>query len=407
MNANPPHQSVTEARSRPDCLSYHGPAFLSYGFRPFFLGAAVFNALAIPAWVAIFAGVSDWGFLYAPRDWHVHEMLFGFLPAVMTGFLLTAIPNWTSRGHLTGVPLLLLFVLWLAGRLLVAVPWPTPLFVAIVDSSFLIAVVAVIWRELVAAGSWTQTPIAALISLYAGANILFHVGALYSGATDLPERMALVLIMLLLTVIAGRITPNFTREFLGQGDMTVRSAFISYVDGLSIMLVVVAAVAWIVHPDGSVAGAAFVVAGLVNLVRLWRWRGWRTWREPLVLILHVGYGWLALSFLAVGAAILGMGLQMANALHVLTTGAVGTMTLAVMTRATLGHTGRPRHAGPATILIYMFVNVGAISRAVVPNIDAPAMLTHLLLGMAAIGWSGAYGMFAVIYGRFLVCPSQE
>jgi len=215
-----------------------------------------------------------------------------------------------------------------------------------------------VWRELAAAGSWTQTPIAALISLYAGTNILFHVGALHRGATDLPERMALVLIMLLLTIIGGRITPNFTREFLGQGDMVVRSAFFSYLDGLSIMLVVVAAVAWIVHPDGSVTGAAFVVAGLVNLVRLWRWRGWSTWREPLVLILHVGYGWLVLSFLAVGAAMLGMGLHMANALHVLTTGAVGTMTLAVMTRATLGHTGRPRHAGPTTTLIYVLVNVG-------------------------------------------------
>jgi uncharacterized protein involved in response to NO len=316
MNANPPRRSVAETRSGAEDLSYHGPAFLSYGFRPFFLGAAVFSALAIPAWVAIFAGVSGWGFLYAPRDWHVHEMLFGFLPAVMTGFLLTAIPNWTSRGHLTGIPLLSLFVLWLAGRLLVAVPWPTPLFVAIVDSSFLIALAAVIWRELAAAGSWTQAPIGALIALYAGANILFHIGALHGGPTDLPERMALALIMLLLTVIGGRVTPSFTREFLGQGDMTVRSAFFSYVDGLSIMLVMLAAVAWIVHPDGSVPGVAFVVAGLVNLVRLWRWRGWSTWREPLVLILHVGYGWLVLSFLAVGAAILEMGLQMANALHV-------------------------------------------------------------------------------------------
>jgi uncharacterized protein involved in response to NO len=407
MNANAPHDSGVETRGGADLPSYHGPAFLSYGFRPFFLGAAVFGALAIPAWVAIFAGVTDVGFLHAPRDWHVHEMLFGFLPAVMAGFLLTAIPNWTSRAQFAGIPLLSLFAVWLTGRLLVAVQWPTSLVVAIVDSSFLIALAAVVWRELAAAGSWKQAPIAALISVYAGANILFHVRALHGGATDLPERMALSLIMLLLTVIGGRITPNFTREFLGQEDMTDRTGFFSHLDGLSIMLVVLAAFAWIVHPEGILAGMAFVVAGLVNLVRLWRWRGWSTWREPLVMILHVGYGWLVFSFLAVGAAILELGLQMANTLHVLTTGAVGTMTLAVMTRATLGHTGRSRHAGPTTIFIYMLVNVGALFRIFVPTTDAPAMLTHLMLTMATIGWSGAYGVFALFYGRFLVSPSAE
>ena len=130
------------------------------------------------------------------------------------------------------------------------------------------------------------------------------------------------------------------------------------------------------------------------------------WREPLVFILTVGYGWVALSLLALGGAILGV-LPAANAVHVLTTGAVGTMTLAVMTRASLGHTGRARHAGPMTVVMYVLVNLGAVLRVVAPASDAPTALTNLLLGMAAFGWSGAYLLFALIYGPILVRPSLE
>jgi uncharacterized protein involved in response to NO len=135
--------------------------------------------------------------------------------------------------------------------------------------------------------------------------------------------------------------------------------------------------------------------------------GWLAWHEPLVWILNMGYGWLVLSLLALGGAILGMGLPTANAVHVLSSGAVGTMTLAVMTRASLGHTGRVRHAGPMTVLIYLLVNLGAILRVFVPSPDAPTAVTHLILGLAAAGWSGAYILFALTYGPFLVRPSLE
>jgi uncharacterized protein involved in response to NO len=164
--------------------------------------------------------------------------------------------------------------------------------------------------------------------------------------------------------------------------------------------------AWIVQPEGQTAGALFVGAGVANLIRVARWRGWMAWREPLVFILHVGYGWVALSLLALGGAILGV-LPAANAVHVLTTGAVGTMTLAVMTRASLGHSGRARHAGPMTVVMYVLVNLGAVVRVVAPASDAPTALTNLLLGMAAFGWSGAYLLFALIYGPILVRPSLE
>jgi uncharacterized protein involved in response to NO len=151
-------------------------------------------------------------------------------------------------------------------------------------------------------------------------------------------------------------------------------------------------------------GWTFVAAGLINLGRLLRWRGWMIWREPLVLILHVGYGWLVMSLLALGGTILGLGIDTANAVHVLTTGAVGVMTLAVMTRASLGHTGRPLHAGSLTVVIYALVTLGAILRVFVPSADFPA---HIMLGMAAIAWSGAYLLFAVVYGPLLIRPSID
>ena len=383
-------------------------AFLSYGFRPFFLGAALFAGVAVPAWVLIVTGVSGSNFLYAPREWHVHEMLFGFLPAVITGFLLTAIPNWTGRAPLKGIPLLSLWLLWLAGRLLLAWPWFGPLAAAIVDGMFLVVLTAFVWREIAVGGTRSQAPIGVVISLYACANILFHVMALHGATADLPARMALGLIMLLLTMIGGRVTPNFTREFLAQERIDpARVAPFSRVDGLSIVLVVAAAIAWIVQPESVVAGGALVAAGLINLFRLTRWSGWLAWREPLVWILSVGYGWLVLSLLALGGVILGIGLPTGNAVHVLSSGAVGTMTLAVMTRASLGHTGRTRHAGPVTVLIYMLANLGAILRVFAPSPDAPTAVTTLILGLAAAGWSGAYVLFALTYGPYLVRPSLD
>jgi uncharacterized protein involved in response to NO len=383
---------------------YQRSAFFSYGFRPFFLGAAVFAGVAIPAWILILAGAGESELLHPARDWHVHEMVFGFLPAVITGFLLTAIPNWTDRAPIRGHELMLLFTLWLAGRLLIAIPRLTPLVSAAVDAAFLVAVAGFVWREIAAGKSWSHAPMGALISLYAGANVLFHVLALSGAATDLPERMALALVMVLLALIGGRVTPNFTGEFLSEHGRTEQPASFSRYDGLSVVLVGCAAVAWIVQPHAMATGWMFATAGLVNVGRLSRWHGWVTWREPLVLILHLGYGWLALSLLALGCSILGIGLPKEDAVHALTTGAVGVMTLAVMTRASLGHTGRPRHAGPLTVFIYMLVNLGALLRAVGPTTSLP---TNIVLGLAAVGWSGAYLLFAVVYGPFLLRPSLD
>jgi len=384
--------------------SYRGPAFFSYGFRPFFLGAALFASVAVPLWILLLAEVGHSNFLYPARDWHVHEMVFGFLPAVITGFMLTAIPNWTDRPPIRGYELMLLFALWLAGRVLIAIPWFTPLVSAIVDGGFLVAVAGLVWREIIASKSWDRAPMGVLVSLLAGANILFHVLSLSGAETDRPERMALAMVMMLLALIGGRLIPNFTSELLANSGKVERPASFSRYDGLSIALVGFAVLSWIVQPFSMVTGWLFALAGLANLGRLVRWYGWAIWREPLVLILHFGYGWFALSLLILGGSILGIGLPKEDAVHAFTSGAVGAMTLAVMTRASLGHTGRPRHAGPLTVLIYMLVNLGAVLRVFGPMTDLPAIV---VLAVAAGSWSGAYLLFALVYGPFILRPSLD
>ena len=386
-----------------DDTRYHGPAFFSYGFRPFFLSAALFAGAAIPTWLLILTGITDIDVHYAPREWHIHEMVFGFLPCVITGFLLTAIPNWTDRSPLKGLPLMTLFSIWLMGRLAMAIPGIPPLIAAVLDGAFLVVVAGVVWREIALGSAWNRLPMGIVISLYAGANIFFHTLILNDTEIEIPVRMALALVMLLLALIGGRITPSFTEDFFAQEEIRKEPAPFSVFDGVSIALVAISAIAWTVQPQSVGTGYAFVIAGLINLLRLRRWQGQSTWREPLVLILHIGYGWLAMSLLILGGAILGIGLSSEDAVHALTTGAVGVMTLAVMTRASLGHTGREKHAGSMTVLIYFLVNIGAILRVFGPSL----YLSDIMLALSAICWSGAYILFAVVYSPILLGPNID
>lgn len=402
-----PAVAQTGRDDEPTFPPYAGPAFLSYGFRPFFLGAALYGGLAILTWVILFAGGVHIEFLYLPREWHVHEMLFGFIPALIAGFLLTAMPNWTDRIPLRGRPLLCLFIVWLAGRLLVSAPFLGAPIAAVVDGAFLVLLAVYVWREIAAAGVWDRAPIGILVSLYAVTNILFHLSALRGVPTDFPERLALSVMTLMLIVIGGRLTPTFTREFLAARNMPRLPEIFSPVDAVTIVLVLTAAIAWIAQPESVWAGTMLFVAGVASVARLLRWEGWRTWKDPLVLILHVGYGWVGLFLIALGLAILGIGFSPENSVHVLTTGAMGAMTLAVMTRASLGHTGRPRHADRLTVTIYLLVNVGALLRIFSPNSELPTTLTYTILGLSALCWSGAYALFALHYGRYLVRPSLD
>lgn len=379
-------------------------AVFSYGFRPFFLGAACFAGLAVPAWIVMLSlGIGSTA-LAAPREWHVHEMLFGFLPAVITGFVLTAVPNWTDRPAIQGRELARLFGLWLAGRVLLAWPLVPPVFAAVVDTAYLLVLAGILWREIAGGKSWNHAPIGVLLSCYAVTNMLFHVFALNGTATDLPERLALGLDMTLLAFIGGRVTLNFTREFLVQARRPEKPARFTHLDLAAIGMVAVASTIWAMFSQGAVAGWFLIFAGLLNLIRVSRWYGWFAWREPLVFVLHWGYAWLVLALILLGCAALGVGLPKEDAVHALTTGAVGVMTLGIMTRASLGHTGRQRHADPATVAMYILVTCGAILRVFGAGIGLP---TGFVLGAAAFCWSGAYLLFAMVYGPYLLRPSLE
>lgn len=381
---------------------YRGPALFSFGFRPFFLFAAIWATLVVPIWTLAFMGLLPAPF--AERDWHVHEMLFGYLAAVIAGFLLTAVPNWTGRLPVVGARLILLFALWLTGRIAMLFAGQLGVWAAVVDSLFLVALALVIWREVLAGRNVRNLPVCVLVTLLAGANIAFHMRLPAPDAVWIGERIALAVAALLIALIGGRIVPSFTRNWMAKRAMKPEPAPQDRFDIAVLALTGVALLMWLVAPLTLTTGVMLLAAGATLLLRLARWRGWRTGAQPLVGILHVGYLWLA-----VGVALLGLSalapehIPPTAGIHALAAGAIGVMTLAVMTRATRGHTGRELTAPWGTQLIYLLVNLGAVSR--VGGALSPSLQT-LLLATSAVLWSLAFALFAMIYAPLLAGPRR-
>jgi uncharacterized protein involved in response to NO len=373
--------------------AYSGPALFSFGFRPFFLFGAVWSALVVPLWLSSFMHGEPAAFT---RDWHIHEMLFGFLAAVMAGFLTTAVPNWTGRMPVIGAPLGGLVALWVLGRL--AMLFPSPISSAI-DSLFLIAFAAVIWREVVAGRNWRNLPVCLLVSLFAIANVGFHLSR--AGSLAAGERIGLAAAAMLIAFIGGRITPSFTRTWLKARGAASLPAAAGRLDQAALIATGTAVALWAAVPEQPLAGVALLLAGIVSFARLARWRGASTLREPLVAVLHLGYGWLSLALMLLGASVLSPAVPRTAGVHALTAGAIGVMTLAVMTRATRGHTGRPLVADRATQAIYLTINLAAVSRVAAPFLPAWQIA---LLTTSAVLWSLAFGGFAAVYGRMLAAP---
>jgi uncharacterized protein involved in response to NO len=372
--------------------SYDGAPLFAMGFRPFFLFGAIFAASALPLWILGFHG-------WIPgvtRDWHVHEMLFGYLGAIIAGFLLTAVPNWTGRLPVSGTPLVMLVALWLAGRAAMLLAAKSPI-TPLIDGAFLCALALIIAREVIAGRNVRNLPVCALILLLAAANSLTHLGPEVSLQG---ERFALAIIAMLVALIGGRITPSFTRNWMAKQAMTPEPASPGRFDIVVLALTGAGLISWVAVPTAPPGGALLVIAGVLNLARLARWKGWRTTAEPLVAILHVGYGWLSIALLLLGVSSLAPMLAPGTAgVHALTAGAFGVMTLAVMTRATRGHTGQPLTADKATQAIYGLVNLGAVLRVASPFF--PQHYVILLIASAAL-WSMAFAAFAIVYGPLLL-----
>ena len=374
---------------------YAGPVFLKEGFRPLFLAAALWAALAAPLWVGVWVGLVAYGGTLDPLHWHIHEMMFGFVAAALGGFLLTAIPNWTGRLPVRGGSLAVLAALWLIGR--VAMWYGEALGVwatAAADLAYLTALCLCVAVEIAAGRNWRNLPVLAGVSLLLLANVLFHAGA--AGLADTGEaavRLSIAVMTVMIALIGGRIVPSFTHNWFARHDGPAIAAPMQPFDIVTLLGTVAALAVWVFLGAGGVTGACLIVAGVLNLARLARWKGWRTAGEPLVTILHVGYFWLGAGLFLMGLSMLGTGLRESAALHVLTIGAMGTTILAVMTRAVLGHTGRALTAGPATRLIYALVTFAVLFRV------AFALQESIeLVWLSAGCWSAGFGLFAVVYG---------
>jgi uncharacterized protein involved in response to NO len=383
--------------------AWTGGAFLSHGFRPFFLGGAIWAAAAMALWLGMLTGRLALPTRMGPVDWHVHALVFGFLPAVVAGFLLTAIPNWTGRLPVVGRGLLALFGLWCAGRAasLAAGLLPAGLAEAI-DLAFLLAVAAVAAREIVVGRNWRNLVVLAAVALLWIGNLLFHLEAARgAAAAGVGARLGIAAGVFLVLLIGGRIVPSFTRNWLARQAPGRLPAPFDRFDAVALAIAATALALWVAAPGAPATAAACLIAGAAHIARLARWAGWRTGREPLVTILHAGYAFGPIGFLAVGAAVLLPGLLgTSSALHAWTAGLVGVMTLAVMTRASLGHSGRALTAGPGTTAIYACAVLAAVARVADGLAGAPAVLLHL----SAVLWIIAFGGFAVLYWPVLTRP---
>ncbi|MFP7570097.1 NnrS family protein [Marivita sp. S2033] len=384
--------------------AWRGPAILTYGFRPFFFGSAVWATISMALWIPMLSGALTLPTAFDAVSWHAHEFLFGYLAAVIAGFLLTAVPNWTGRLPIVGWPLGGLFLLWVAGRVVVAgsagLP---PLLVALVDMAFALVLGAVLAREIIAGKNWRNLIVLAMLVVFTLGNAVFHWEAAQGGyaAQGVGLRIGVGAGVMMIAVIGGRIVPSFTRNWLvKRNSARLPTPPMQKFDKAALLLLLVALLLWVVVPAHPITGAALVAAGVVHSVRLGRWAGHLTFAEPLVTVLHVGYAFVPLGALIIGVDILWVGTTgAAAAQHLWMAGAFGLMTLAVMTRATLGHTGQALTAKPGTILIYSAMLVAVAARVFAGVWPALASEWHIVAGLA---WMLAFGGFAVVYGALLL-----
>jgi len=379
--------------------SYDGPTLFANGFRPFFLLGSIYAGLAILVWLPAFYGEITLTSAFAPRDWHVHEMLYGYLPAVITGFLFTAIPNWTGRLPIRGAPLMVLVTVWISGRLAVTFSAETGwLSAMLIDTGFLLLVALAAAREIIAGRNWRNLAVVLLVLLLFTGNLGFHLEAHFGGAADISIRAGIAVVVMLITLIGGRIIPSFTRNWLVRENPGRLPAPFGRFDIIVLAIGALALVAWIVRPDRPFSGVALALAGLMHLLRLGRWAGERTARERLLLILHVAYFFVPLGFLLNAAAAFAL-VPASAGIHAWMAGAAGTMTLAVMSRATLGHSGQQLTASYPTQAIYAAIVVAALARVCAAVEPAHS---ELLLHVAAFAWAAAFIGFAVAFAPLLV-----
>lgn len=381
-----------------------GLVILAHGFRPFFLLAGLLAAFWVPLWLLVRSGGIEAAMPHGPLAWHGHEMVFGFTVAVLAGFLLTAASNWTGRITAEGRLLGTLVGLWIAARILLLFgDGLGGMLAALVDVAFLPCLALVLLRPIIATGNRRNVLFPLGLLILAGVNAAFHAAGL--GLADGDPRhilwIALDIVAMMMVVMGGRVIPAFTRN--GLADPAVRrweAAEWPAILGVAAVLVVDVLVG-----ESLLLGIVALVAGLANIVRMVPWRGWRCARSPILWILHVGYLWIGVALVLRGAALTVGAFGDDAALHALTAGAVGTLTLGMMTRVALGHTGRPLAVSAAIPLAYGAVILAALVRTALPFLPLGAYENLLMLSAAL--WCVGFGLFVIVYWPILSRPRVD
>jgi uncharacterized protein involved in response to NO len=382
------------------------PPVLRGGFRPFFFLGPLWALVVVCLWIEAMAGAITLPSAFDPLAWHRHEMLFGYLGAVIAGFLLTAIPNWTGRLPIAGWRLAGLASVWIAARFALLFSTSVgPIAAMLLDVGFFLVLGIACAREVLIARN-RNLPVVGAVLLFALACAVDHAEALGLLATDgLGWRGGFALVLVLISLIGGRIIPSFTRNWLvKQGRTGHLPAQPSRFDLATVTALAAALATWVAGTDARASAPLLLGAGALQLVRLARWSGYRTLKDPLVFILHVSYAWLPLGLLLLGLSLLVPTQPTSSALHALAAGAMASMTLAVMTRATRGHTGRELQADTMTVAIYALVTVGAALRVAAPWLSFDYLL---LLRIAGGLWGGAFLLFLWSYGPMLLCGRPD
>lgn len=409
-------QLATETIGGGDGARHGRPPFyqtlFSHGFRPFFLGAGIYAALAVAAWLvwlaihAMGAVVTEITIAEPPHLWHAHEMVFGFGAAALGGFLLTAVPNWTGTERLHGSGLAVVFAAWLVGR---AVMWSTAALpatlTAVVDLTFLPLLGFLIWRKFGSHLKPRNAVFLVLVAVMVAGNALYHADRLeaYPGGMALGVSMGLAALVLLITIIGGRTIPGFTKNAMVRMGVEDRLPVQNGpLDAACILLVAAVFIAYLVDAPNPLTAGLAAAAAAANAVRFALWRTLAILHQPIVWVLHAGYAWMVLG-LAMMAAALGFGLGSdVAALHAFGTGAVGTMILAIMSRASLGHSGRPLIAPRPVVAAYVLVSIAALLRTFAPQF-IPDLYMELMLASALV-WIAAFSLFAITFAPILLTP---
>jgi uncharacterized protein involved in response to NO len=373
--------------------------FLRGGFRPFFFGAGLWAVVAMGLWLCELAGPINLPSRFEGVAWHRHEMLFGFVGAAVAGFLLTAIPNWTGRLPIAGKPLLSLFGLWAGARLAVLVSSLTGLWLAAtLDVGLFVALAVLAAREVISSKN-RNMPVVALVLLFSLADAADYAEAAGAISGGLGWRGAIALLVVMISMIGGRIIPSFTRNWMAKrGASSTLPTQPQRLDVLVIAATALSLLFWLVFPDNRLTGLMLILAAAAQALRLSRWGGYRTWPDPLVLILHLGYAWVPLGLLLLGLSVAAIAIPRSAGVHALTAGAMTTMILAVMSRASLGHTGRELKASPITVAAYACVTMGALLRIVASLGAGPDLL---MIDLAGALWGAALLLFLIVYSPVL------